>query len=40
MGLFGSILPSIIVGEADRHDLLVLAMGGTGHTDDAADDLH
>jgi len=39
VGLFGSILPSIIVGEADRHDLLVLAMGGTGHTADAADDL-
>lgn len=39
MGLFGSILPPIMVGEADRHDLLVLAMGGSGHTADAADDL-
>ncbi|MBB4053584.1 regulator of nucleoside diphosphate kinase [Devosia subaequoris] len=32
-------MPTIIVGEADRHDLLVLAMGGTGHSADAADDL-
>lgn len=37
--MFGSKLPTIIVGEADRHDLLVLAMGGTGHSADAADDL-
>ncbi|MCP1211317.1 GreA/GreB family elongation factor [Devosia subaequoris] len=37
--MFGSRLPTIIVGEADRHDLLVLAMGGTGHSADAADDL-
>ena len=32
-------LPPILVGETDRHDLLVLAMSGTGHTADAADDL-
>jgi regulator of nucleoside diphosphate kinase len=39
MGFLGPKLPQIIVGEADRHDLLVLAMGGSGHTADAADDL-
>lgn len=39
MGLFGRIIPSIVVGEADRHELLVLAMGGTDHSADQADDL-
>lgn len=39
MGLFGSDLPTIIVGEADHHDLLVVTMGGSGHDADAADDL-
>ena len=39
MGLFGSTLPPILVGEADNHDLLVLAMSGTSHTADQADDL-
>jgi regulator of nucleoside diphosphate kinase len=39
MGIFGSDLPPIMVGEADRHDLLVLAMGGVGHSPDQADDL-
>lgn len=39
MGLFGRILPPIMVGEGDRHDLLVLALGGAGHTADQADDL-
>ncbi|WP_127753025.1 MULTISPECIES: GreA/GreB family elongation factor [unclassified Devosia] len=39
MGIFGSDLPPIMVGEADRHDLLVLAMGGIGHSPDQADDL-
>ena len=39
MGLFGPSLPPITIGEADRHDLLVLAMSGTGHTADQADDL-
>lgn len=39
MGLFGRILPPIMVGEGDRHDLVVLALGGTGHTADQADDL-
>lgn len=39
MGLFGPSLPPITIGEADRHDLLVLAMSGTGHSADQADDL-
>ena len=39
MGLFGRILPPIMVGEGDRHDLVVLALGGAGHTADQADDL-
>ncbi|MGB3338355.1 MAG: GreA/GreB family elongation factor [Devosia sp.] len=39
MGLFWSGLPPIIIGRAERHDLLVLAMGGTGHSADASDDL-
>lgn len=39
MGLFWSGLPPIVIGEAERHDLLVLAMGGSGHSADAADDL-
>lgn len=39
MGLFGRILPPIVVGEADHHDLVVLALSGTGHTADQADDL-
>jgi regulator of nucleoside diphosphate kinase len=39
MGIFGSDLPPITIGEADRHDLLVLAMGGAGHSADQADDL-
>lgn len=39
MGIFTSTLPPIIVGEADRHDLLVLAMGGSGHSADEADHL-
>lgn len=39
MGLFGRILPPILVGEGDRHDLVVLALGGAGHTADQADDL-
>ena len=39
MGLFGPILPPIIVGEGDRHDLVVLALSGTNHTADQADDL-
>lgn len=39
MGLFGRILPSILVGVEDRHELLVLAMGCTGHSADQADDL-
>jgi regulator of nucleoside diphosphate kinase len=39
MGLFGRILPPILVGEGDRHDLVVLALGGAGHSADQADDL-
>ncbi|WP_108398051.1 GreA/GreB family elongation factor [Devosia submarina] len=39
MGIFTSTLPPILVGEADRHDLLVLAMGGSGHSADEADHL-
>lgn len=39
MGFFRRILPPIMVGEGDRHDLLVLAMSGTGHTADQADHL-
>lgn len=39
MGLFGRVRPPIVVGEGDRHDLLVLAMSGTGHSADQADDL-
>lgn len=39
MGLFGPILPPIMVGEGDRHDLVVLALSGTNHTADQADDL-
>ena len=39
MGLFGPVLPPIMVGEADRHALVVLALGGIGHTADQADDL-
>ena len=39
MGLFWSGPPPITVGEAERHDLLVLAMSGTGHSADASDDL-
>ena len=39
MGLFGRVLPPIMVGEGDRHDLVVLALGGAGHTADQADDL-
>ena len=39
MGLFGRILPPITVGEGDRHDLVVLALSGTGHTADQSDDL-
>ncbi|HLV84133.1 MAG TPA: GreA/GreB family elongation factor [Devosia sp.] len=39
MGFFSVNLPSIMVAESDRHDLLVLAMGGTGHSADEADNL-
>ena len=39
MGLFGDTLTPITVGYAERHDLLVLAMSGTSHTADQADDL-
>lgn len=39
MSFFGNGLPPIIIGEADRHDLLVLALSGNGHGPDAADDL-
>lgn len=39
MGLLRSDLPTIIVGETEHHDLVVLAMSGVGHTADAADDL-
>jgi regulator of nucleoside diphosphate kinase len=31
--------PEIVVSEADHRQLLVLAMAGTGHSADAADDL-
>lgn len=39
MGVFGQILPPIMVGEGDQHDLLVLAMGGAGHSRDQVDNL-
>lgn len=39
MVFFGSSLPPIMVGEGDRHDLLVLAMSRTGLTAGQADDL-
>ncbi|WDR07259.1 GreA/GreB family elongation factor [Devosia rhodophyticola] len=39
MGFFDFGLPPIVVGEADRHDLVVLALGGVNHSADEADDL-
>lgn len=39
MGLFAPDLPKIIVAQSDHHDLLVLAMSGTNHSAEAADDL-
>lgn len=34
-----TLRPQIVVGANEHHQLLVLAMAGTGHTADAADDL-
>lgn len=35
-----TLTPRIILGDTEHHQLLVLAMAGSGHTADAGDDLH